>query len=280
MGSGPEDYISKGLKIHDEFRSIPEIQVAFGPHAPYTVSDKPLERICVLAEEMDAPIQIHLHETATEVEQALAATGKRPSERLFELGLLGPRTQCVHMTQVNDRDLELLANTQSHVIHCPESNLKLASGFCPVSQLQSRGINVAIGTDGAASNNDLSLLAEVQTASLLAKTVANDATALSAFEALEMATLNGAKALGIDDLVGTLEVGKQADIAAFEFAGPLNQPVFNPVSHWAYANRHLSTSHVWVNGKSLLWQGQLTRIDLENLSARVGTWQRRLSQPS
>ncbi|HWR78985.1 MAG TPA: TRZ/ATZ family hydrolase, partial [Pseudomonas sp.] len=196
--------LRKGLSLFDDLRQHPRISVAFGPHAPYTVSDDKLENVRMLAEELDAGIHMHVHETAGEIQQSLEQYGERPLARLKRLGLLGPRFQAVHMTQISDDDLSLLVESNSSVIHCPESNLKLACGFCPVEKLWQAGVNVAIGTDGAASNNDLDLLAEVRTAALLAKAVAGNATALDAHRALRMATLNGARALGLDEQTGSL----------------------------------------------------------------------------
>ncbi|WP_439133332.1 TRZ/ATZ family hydrolase [Pseudomaricurvus sp.] len=275
-GQGPDDYIQKGLALSDDYRSHPTINIAFGPHAPYTVSDEPLQRIATLAEEMQVPIQIHLHETATEVEDAVAASGERPIERLNRLGLLSPLTQCVHMTQVSADDIELLKQTGAHIIHCPESNLKLASGFCPVQSLIDNGINVALGTDGAASNNDQDLFGEMRTAALLAKGVSGDASAVDAHAALRMATLNGAKALGLDTEIGSLEVGKQADITAIAIDQLEQLPLYNPISALSYNNISQQVSHVWVNGHPLLEERRLLTLDEKQICERAKYWQDRI----
>lgn len=275
-GQGPEDYISKGLALHDDFRASPLVRIGFGPHAPYSVSDEPLEKIGVLAQELDAPIHIHLHETAQEVSDSLEQHGKRPSQRLMDLGLLSPLTQCVHMTQVDDSDIALLQQTGAHVIHCPESNLKLASGFCPVQKLMDAGINVALGTDGAASNNDLDLFSELKTAALLAKAVAGRADALGAHRALRMATLDGARALGLDDTVGSLEVGKAADIAAIELSALEVQPLYDPVSQLVYTNSGHRVSHVWVGGKALLLSRQLQTLSERELIGKARWWRKQI----
>lgn len=275
-GTGPDDYLHKGLNLHDDYRAHELINIGFGPHAPYTVGDETLAKIGVLAQEMDTPIQIHLHETEFEVQQSIEQYGKRPSERLFELGLLSPLTQCVHMTQIDDTDLKILQDSGAHVLHCPSSNLKLASGFCPVERLQQAGINVAIGTDGAASNNDLDLLSELKLAALLAKAVHQDAAALNAHSALKMATLNGAKALGLHHHIGSLEVGKQADMAAFDLSGLAFQPLHNPVSQLVYTNTGNTTSHVWVNGKLLLNNGQLTTLNEQDIRRKAQQWHNKL----
>jgi 5-methylthioadenosine/S-adenosylhomocysteine deaminase len=272
-----DEAIRQGLALRDDLKHHPRIKVAFGPHAPYTVSDDKLETILMLAEELDAGIHMHVHETAFEVQQALEKHGERPLARLHRLGLLGPRFQAVHMTQVNDEDLAMLVETNSSVVHCPESNLKLASGFCPVERLWQAGVNVAIGTDGAASNNDLDLLGETRTAALLAKAVAGQATALDAHRALRMATLNGARALGMEQETGSLELGKSADITAFDLSGLAQQPVYEPVSQIIYASGRDCVRHVWVGGKQLLDNGKLTRLDEERLIAVAGEWGRKIA---
>lgn len=277
-GQGPEDYFAKGLALHDDFRSSHLVNVGFGPHAPYTVSDDVLEKVAVLAQEMDAPIHIHLHETRFEVEESLKKHLKRPIQRLMDLGVLSPLTQCVHMTQVDDGDMELLLETGAHVIHCPESNLKLASGFCPVHRLSQAGVNVALGTDGAASNNDLNLLSEVKTAALLAKAVAEDASALDAHQALRMATINGARALGLEDRIGSLEAGKAADIAAIDLGELEAQPLYNPVSQLIYTSCSHRVSHVWVGGRALLLSRQLQTLNERELIGKARWWRQQISK--
>ena len=270
--------LRKGLQLFDDLKQHPRIRIAFGPHAPYTVSDDKLEEIRMLADELDAGIHMHVHETAQEVADALAEHGERPLARLARLGLLGPRFQAVHMTQIDDDDLALLVEHNCSVIHCPESNLKLASGFCPVERLWQAGVNVAIGTDGAASNNDLDLLGETRTAALLAKAVAGSATALDAHSALRMATLNGARALGLESQIGSLETGKLADLVAFDLSGLAQQPVYDPVSQLIYASGRDCVKHVWVGGKQLLDDGRLTRMDEQELIDTAKHWGRQIAQ--
>lgn len=269
--------LRKGLSLFDDLRQHPRISVAFGPHAPYTVSDDKLENLRMLAEELDAGIHMHVHETAGEIQQSLGQYGERPLARLQRLGLLGPRFQAVHMTQVSDEDIALLVESNSSVIHCPESNLKLASGFCPVERLWQAGVNVAIGTDGAASNNDLDLLGETRTATLLAKAVSGSATALDAHRALRMATLNGARALGLDEQIGSLEVGKLADLVAFDLSGLSQQPLYDPVSQLIYTSNRSCVKHLWVGGKALLDDRRLTRLDEPQLLATARQWQDRIA---
>lgn len=271
-----DEALTMGLPLFDRLSAHPRIRMAFGPHAPYTVSDDNLCRVKALAESFDASIQMHVHETAEEVSAAVLAHRERPLARLQRLGLLSPRFQAVHMTQIDDSDLERLQVSGSHVLHCPESNLKLASGFCPVERLWQAGVNVAIGTDGAASNNDLDLLGETRTAALLAKAVAGDATALDAHRALRMATLNGAKALGIGELTGSLEIGKAADLVAFDMTGLAQQPMYDPVSQLIYATGAHCVRYVWVAGQMLLDDGKLLRQDESLLLASTLQWQTRL----
>lgn len=275
-GQGPEDYFRKGLALHDDFRASQLVRIGFGPHSPYTLSDEPLTRIATLAQELDAPIHIHLHETAQEIDDSLERYGKRPVQRLADLGLLSPLTQCVHMTQVTDDDFALLRDSGAQVVHCPESNMKLASGFCPAQRLLDEGINVALGTDGAASNNDLDLLSEMKTAALLAKAVAGRADALDAHSALRMATLSGARALGLEEQIGSLEVGKAADITAIELSDLPSQPVYHPVSQLVYANSGHKVSHVWVAGKALLLSRQLQTLNERELIGKARWWAKQI----
>ncbi len=271
-GSGPDEYLAKGEAVFEAYQDNDLITIGYGPHAPYTVSDDAFNKLVKKAEQWQAPIQIHVHETAFEVEQAIKDTGKRPTERLRDLGVLSSRTQCVHMTQIDDTDIDVLQSTGAHVMHCPESNLKLASGFCPVDRLQNAGVNVALGTDGSASNNDLDMFGEMRSAAILAKAVAGNPEALSAHKALSMATLNGAKALGIDALVGSLEVGKQADLTAMSMTALGMLPLYNPVSQLVYCNNSHNVSHVWVKGRNLLHEGRLTTLDEQEIVAKALAW--------
>ncbi|MBA1230590.1 TRZ/ATZ family hydrolase [Pseudomonas viridiflava] len=272
-----DEALHAGIELFNDLAHHPRIRIAFGPHAPYTVGDENLEKVRVIADELDAMIQMHVHETAFEVEQAVEQHQERPLARLHRLGLLGPRFQAVHMTQISDEDLALLVESNTNIIHCPESNLKLASGFCPVERLWQAGVNVAVGTDGAASNNDLDLLGETRTAALLAKAVAGSATALDAHRALRMATLNGARALGIQAETGSLELGKAADIVAFDLSGLAQQPIYDPVSQLIYATGRDCVSHVWVAGKPLLDNRRLTRMDEQALRDTAMAWGQRIS---
>ena len=276
-GSGPQEYMAKGISLRDQFKDDPLLSFAFAPHAPYSVAVRWLREVRTLADELDVPIQIHLHETIAEIEDSLQQYGQRPLARLAELGLLTPNLMAVHMTQLTDDEINELSGYGIHVIHCPESNLKLASGFCPVAKLLGAGINVAIGTDGAASNNDMDMIGEMRSASLLAKGLAGDAGALPAAVALRMATLNGARALGIDQEIGSLLPGKWADITAVDLSEPECQPLYNPLSQLVYAASRRQVSDVWVAGQHLLRGRELTRVDLPNVMVRAQQWRDRIA---
>ncbi len=272
-----DEYIEKGLALHEQLRLSDLCTTAFAPHAPYTVSDEPLQKIKTLADELELPIHIHLHETVHEVEQAQAQTGQRPLQRLQELGLVNPSLIAVHMTQLSDEEISLFAESGAHIVHCPESNLKLASGFCQLAKCLAAGINVALGTDGAASNNDLDMFGEMRTAALLGKAVAADASAVPAMTALRMATINGAKALGLDAVCGSLSIGKAADVIAIDLNHLETQPLYCPVSQIVYAASRQQVTDVWVAGRRLLKQRQLTTINSDDLKAKIAVWQQRLS---
>lgn len=275
-----DDYFDKALQTHDHFKAHPLIATAFAPHAPYSVSDAPLSRIEKLAVELDLPIHIHVHETADEINQGFDSHGKRPIQRLDELGLLSPNLMAVHMTQLETDEIERIKNTGVHVVHCPQSNMKLASGFCPVQTLLEKGINVALGTDGAASNNDLDMLAEMQSAAMLAKAVSGNAAALPATQALQMATINGAKALGIDQETGSLSKGKSADICAIDLSTLETQPIYNPVSQIVYACGREQVSNVWVAGEHLLKDRVLTSMDMQEILEKAQQWRDKIANPS
>ena len=271
-----DEYIHKGIEVHDALTGNPLLRAVFAPHAPYTVSDAPLRSIRKYANELGLGIHMHVHETAFEVQSAVEASGKRPWQRLKELELLGPDFIAVHMTQLTDQEIAEAAQFGVSVAHCPESNLKLASGFCPVDKLLKAGVNVAIGTDGAASNNGLDLFGEVRTGALLAKGVSGDAQALSAPQALHMATLAGAKALGWEQETGSLLKGKSADFIAVNLDRAGTQPVYNVLSHLVYAANRDQVSDVYVAGRALMRDGRLLTVDEKAAVQRARQWQERI----
>ncbi|HJO34891.1 MAG TPA: TRZ/ATZ family hydrolase [Gammaproteobacteria bacterium] len=277
-GRGPDEYFDKGLATHDRYRGHPLVRTAFAPHAPYTVADGPLQRIRTLADELDVPVLMHVHETAHEVEQARAGHGQRPLSRLDALGLLNDALAAVHMTQLLPEEIERVASRGVHVVHCPESNLKLASGFCPLAALHAAGASLALGTDGAASNNDLDMFGEMRTAALLAKGVAGDAAAMPAAEVLRMATLGGARALQLDEQIGSLEVGKAADLIAVDLAPVETQPVFDPVSQLVYSAGRQQVTDVWVAGRRRLQAGELVEVDMAAILANTRAWGERIAR--
>ncbi|ADE15502.1 amidohydrolase [Nitrosococcus halophilus Nc 4] len=274
----PEDYIRKGLELNDQYRDHPLIKTAFAPHAPYTVSDEPLKQVAILAKELNVPVHMHLHETTEEVNRSLAQYGVRPLERLQRLELLSSQLLAVHMTQLTDREIQTLATSGTHVIHCPESNLKLASGFCPVAKLSQAGVNIALGTDGAASNNDLDMFVEMRLAALLAKALAGDASAIPAKQALRMATLNGAKALGLEQEIGSLEIGKVADIVAVDLGELETQPLYEPTSQLVYTVGRDRVSDVWIAGQQVLKKRQFTTLDESLILSQTQAWAERIRE--
>jgi 5-methylthioadenosine/S-adenosylhomocysteine deaminase len=270
-------YLAKGLATRDAYRGEALLSFCLAPHAPYTVGDETLKRIAVLAEEIDAQIHTHLHETRGEIEEGIAKHGVRPLERLRRLGLVGPRLVAAHAVHVDEGELDLMAREGMHVAHCPSSNLKLASGIAPVAAMQARGIVVGLGTDGAASNNRLDVLTEMRTAALLAKGSSGDATVVDAHTALRMATLDGATALGLESQIGSIEAGKWADLAAVELDATETLPCYDPASHLVYAAGREHVTHVWVAGEPRLHERRLVGLDERDLHEKARWWQSRIS---
>lgn len=271
-----DEYIEKGLAVHDATRSLARVTTTFAPHAPYSVADGTLERIRRLADELDVPVHMHVHETLAEVRQSVAESGERPLARLERLGLVTPSLMAVHATQLEDAEIDLLARERASVVHCPRSNLKLASGGCRVADMLDAGINVALGTDGAASNNRLDMFAELQLAALLGKHVAGDASAVSASQALQLATINGARALGLEEELGSIEAGKSADLICVNLDTPAQQPVLDAVSHLVYACSRDQVTDVWIAGEHLVNGQRLQRMPLESILSSAKTWAERL----
>ena len=272
-----DEYFDKADEVHDQWRDDALIATAFAPHAPYTVNDANFERVRMLADQLDIPVHLHLHETAQEVEQSLEKHGQRPIARLDRLGLVNERLIAIHMTQLTEAEMHLCAERGVSVVHCPESNLKLASGFCPACALERAGVNLAIGTDGCASNNDLDMFSETRTAALLAKAVAQDAAALDAFSALRAATLGGAKAIGFDDRVGSIEPGKEADLVCVDLSALETQPLHHVVSQLIYATGRQQVSEVWIAGRTRLRQRMLVDIDIEGVLSNARQWRERIA---
>ncbi len=271
-----DEYFERALAVHDQYRGDLLIGTTFAPHAPYTVSDASFERIRTLSDQLDLPVHLHLMETAQEVEDSKREHGLRPMQRLQKLGLVNDRLIAVHMTQVSDAEIVTCAEAGVSVVHCPESNLKLASGFCPAEKLRRGGVNLALGTDGCASNNDLDMFGELRTAALLAKGVAGDAAAFDDAFALRAATLNGAKALQLDAKIGSIEAGKRADLVAVKLDEVETQPLYNVISHLAYAVSRRQVSDAWIDGVRKLSQGALVDFDLAGVLEKARRWRERI----
>ena len=270
-------YLQKGLATRDAYRDEPLLSFCLAPHAPYTVGDETLRRIVVLADTLDVPIHCHIHETQGEIAHSVSQHGVRPLERLRRLGVVGPRLLAVHAVHLEPVELDLMAHHGVSVAHCPSSNLKLASGIAPVAGMRAHGIGVGVGTDGAASNNRLDVLNEMRTAALLAKAASGDAGALGAPEALEMATLAGARALGLESKIGSIAPGKSADLAAVELSTLETLPCYDPVSHVVYAAGREHVTHVWVEGRARVAGRRLVGLDVNDIQDKARWWQGRLS---
>lgn len=276
--SDADDYLRKGLATLDAWRDHPLIRFSLAPHAPYTVSNRTFERIGALSHELELPIHIHIHETAGEIAESLRDFGRRPITRLEELGLLGPNFIGVHAIHLAAEDIERLALNQCAIAHCPTSNMKLASGAAPTTTLLGRGLAVGLGSDSAASNNRLDIFREMHQASLLAKLSTADASALPARQALRMATLEGARALGLDIEIGSLLPGKAADLCAIRVDDPDSLPCFQPTSHLVYVLDRRAVSDVWVGGQQRVKDGELLQISNSELLSIARVWQNRLRQ--
>ena len=273
-----EEYLQKAADlVHDPYANHPLITTAFAPHSTFSLADSSLEALRVLADQLDVRVQIHLHESAAEVENSLRDTGKRPFERLAKAGLINASLLAVHAVHMTDTEIARLAEVGASIAHCPKSNLKLASGVAGVAAYRDAGVNVALGTDSAASNNRLDLLAEMQTAALLAKASAGDASAVPAGDALHMATLAGARALGLEHRIGSIETGKQADLTCIDLGALNSQPVYDVISQLVYAAQSSQVTDVWVGGRHQLDSGRFTHLDPENLIARSNEWRDRIA---
>jgi 5-methylthioadenosine/S-adenosylhomocysteine deaminase len=274
--SDADDYLAKGLALRDKMRHEDLLSFCLAPHAPYTVSDASFAKIVRYAEELQVPVCIHLHESKEEIAEALAKTGMRPLARLKQLGLVGPQLIAVHAVQLEPDDIALLARHGASVAHCPASNLKLANGVAPVAALLAAGVNVGIGTDGAASNNRLDMFAEMRLAALLAKGSSGQAGAMPAHGALHAATLAGARALGLEHKIGSIVSGKSADLTAVNLGKPELMPVYDAVSHLVYVAGREHVTEVWIGGNHVVNAQQLTRLDLPSLESGTRVWQNRV----
>jgi 5-methylthioadenosine/S-adenosylhomocysteine deaminase len=276
--SDADDYLQKGFAAHDNWRNNPLITSSIAPHAPYTVSNQTFKTIVTYAEQLGLGIHTHLQETRDEILQSEAKYGLRPLQRLAEFGLLGPNFVAAHCVHLLNSEIDMLAEFGCHVAHCPSSNLKLASGIAPVAQLLAKGVNVGLGTDGVASNNRLDIFAEMRLSALLAKGITEDATVIPAHQALEMATINAAKAMALDHKIGSIEVGKLADLAAVKLSDLSTSPCYDPVSHLVYTCGREHVTHTWVAGELRYSNGVYANIEPVELKDIINTWQPKLRQ--
>ncbi len=267
------EYLEKGLDAYDSWREQALISSSFAPHAPYTVSDATFEQVVTYSAQLNIGIHTHLHETHAEITESEQKYHLRPLARLANLRLLGPQVSFAHAVHLQQQEMDMLAENGCHIAHCPSSNLKLASGVAPVSECLKHRINIGLGTDGAASNNRLDMFTEMRIAALLAKGMSGDAEVLSAHQTLEMATINGARALGLDDRIGSIEVGKRADLTAIRMDALESTPVFDPVSHLVYVSGREHVSHVWVDGALQYQSGVFSGIEPQELQAIITKWQ-------
>ena len=272
-----DEYFDKALSVHDALRDEPLIGTAFAPHAPYTVANESFERIHLLSDQLDLPVHLHLHETADEINDSLRDFGMRPFARIKHIGLVNERLIAVHMTQLSEAEIHDCAAHGVSIVHNVESNMKLLSGFCPAEAIRRAGVNLAIGTDGCASNNDLDLFGEMRSAALVGKLVANDAAAMSAASVLRAATMGSARALGWHDRIGSIEVGKQADLAAVDLGTIESQPVYNVVSQLIYAAGRHQVSDVWIAGVRKLRNRELTGMDTTEILSKARRWRERIA---
>jgi 5-methylthioadenosine/S-adenosylhomocysteine deaminase len=275
--SDASDYLAKGTAVRDQYSNQSQLTFSFAPHAPYTVSDQAFSQIVMMAEQLDVTMHSHLHETQDEIQHSMQTYGLRPVARLEKLGMLTAGSIFAHCVHLNELEIQLMAANNCSIAHCPSSNLKLASGIAPIAAYAKQSINIGLGTDGAASNNRLDLFAEMRLSALLAKGQSGDATAINAHEALRMATINGAKALNLQDKIGSIEIGKRADLCAVQLSDVEMQPCFDPVSHLVYVAGREQVSHTWVDGDLKYHQpneskGVYSHIEPQELSHIINKW--------
>lgn len=271
-----EEYFARAIEFYETYKNSKCITPTLAPHSTYTVSIENLEKVKKLADDYKLKINIHLQESPSEIELSLSRHQKRPLQRLHDIGMVSPNLIAIHMTQLNNQDFEILQTTRASIVHCPESNMKLASGACPVQKLLDKGINVSLGTDGAASNNDLDMISEMRSAALLGKHSSENPKAVAAETALKMATIHGAKTLGIDHFTGSLSTGKAADFIAINLEEIETQPLYHPISQIVYAASRQQVTDVWVGGVPLLKNRKLQTLDEKELLSKAETWRKKI----
>ena len=265
----PEDQLKYTEYLLSQWNDDPLVVPSVQPHSPYAASSELMQQSKELADEYGAPYLLHVSETQSEVRESIEKYRRTPVGRLADLGLLGPTTVAIHGVHLTDEDIELLAQYETGVVHCPESQLKLASGFTPVPKLLEAGVKVGLGTDGAASNNDLDMFGEMGTAAKVHKVIAGDPTTMPARQALSMATLEAARVLGLDDRLGSLEVGKRGDIIVLDLDVPHMVPVYNITSHLVYAAHSSDVRTVIIDGRVVMRDRELLTLDEGEIFARA-----------
>ncbi len=272
----PNEYIEKGMALRDDYRGDALVATHFALEPSHALDDATLARVRRLADELEIPVALPLHESTWELSESIARHGARPLDRLVRLGFASPMLVAVHGTQLSPTDIDVLAACGAAVVHCPESNLKLGSGVCPATDLLGRGVRVALGTDGAASNNDLDVLSEMRTAGLLAAGVSARPGALVARDLLRMATLEGARVLGLGDSTGSLVPGKWADLCCINLRTAGSWPVHDIEAALVYACSSRQVTDTWVAGRRVFADGSLHYLDEESVLQRADAWRSRI----
>ncbi len=272
----PDEYLAKGMEFFQEYKNHPRILTTIAPHGPYTVDDEHLLQIKKIAEDNNLKINMHVHETKDEIQHSLKNYQMRPLARLKKLGLVSPRLIAIHACQLNEEDIKILTDGKPQIVHCPESNMKLASGTCPVARLHSLGLNIALGTDGAASNNDLDMVGEMRSAAFLTKHTTENPATQPALDTIYMATINGAKALGLENITGSLKKGKSADFIAINLDDIETRPLYHADSQVVYAASRNQVSDVWVAGVRLLKKREFTTLDEEAIKTKARNWRNKI----
>jgi 5-methylthioadenosine/S-adenosylhomocysteine deaminase len=278
-----DEAVAYTRRFVERWRGHPRITPAVAPHAAYTVSGEHLDEAYRLAEELDVPLLTHLAEDRAEVERVRERTGKTSIRYLEELGVLGDRILAAHVVWPTAEEIELLARRGVGVAHCPQSNMKIAAGVAPVPAMIAAGVAVGLGTDGAGSNNDLDLWQEVDTAAKLHKLVAGDPTVLDARQALAMATIEGARALDLEGEIGSLEVGKRADLIVVSTRGFHQRPqppAANPYSLLVYATKSSDVETVLVDGRVVVREGRVLTLDADEVVARADALRAAIDAPA
>jgi 5-methylthioadenosine/S-adenosylhomocysteine deaminase len=274
----PEDYLVKGFEFRDRWRSEDLITTSIAPHAPYSVSDEAFSLINTYSEELGTNIHIHLHETQWEIEDSIKRYGITPVQRLNNLGIINPSLIAAHCVHLNDQDMATLAKNKVSIVHNPSSNMKLGSGIADVAKMIKQNLNISLGTDSSASNNRLDIMEEMRLAALLIKGENKSPELFSATQAIKMATINGAKALGLDSITGSIEKNKLADLVAIDLSSIENQPIYNPLSTLVYSSSKSDVSYVWINGKIKLKEKRMLNLDEERIIQMAKIWQKKIKE--